>query len=283
MISADLISDPHFNGLSLEAQNVFLRMLSVSDDCGVVPINEYRLNTIINTPDRLKKKIRVIVDEIVSAGLGNVFQYSSDDFFAFKSKSFEEYQSYILKKATKSEYLRIPTDEFRELSKSFLEILGNSGNISKSALAQYKDISIKQRVESKEIKDKEKQKFLDDVWLTIEEFDALEKKLGSKANVMRAIEILDNYKGSSGKKYKSDYKAILTWVVSELEKRIQSGSIKTTNIKTWKCKYCHAEMPEGKQYEHWNVCEKMKPASPETVAKTKKEVSNLMGKMNVNG
>ena len=33
----------------------------------------------------------------------------------------------------------------------------------------------------------------------------------------RLIEILDNYKGSSGKKYKSDYRAILSWVEDRLE------------------------------------------------------------------
>jgi hypothetical protein len=30
----------------------------------------------------------------------------------------------------------------------------------------------------------------------------------------RLIEILDNYKGASGKTYKSDYRAILNWVVT---------------------------------------------------------------------
>ena len=31
------------------------------------------------------------------------------------------------------------------------------------------------------------------------------------------IEILDNYKGQNGKKYKSDYRAILNWVVKRYE------------------------------------------------------------------
>jgi hypothetical protein len=30
------------------------------------------------------------------------------------------------------------------------------------------------------------------------------------------VEILDNYKGSTGKKYKSDYRAILSWCVDKL-------------------------------------------------------------------
>lgn len=46
------------------------------------------------------------------------------------------------------------------------------------------------------------------------------------ADTARLIEILDNYKGSSGKKYKSDYRAILSWVEDRLEeeKKRQPGS-----------------------------------------------------------
>ena len=36
----------------------------------------------------------------------------------------------------------------------------------------------------------------------------------------RMIEILDNYKGAKGKRYKSDYRAILTWVVDRYNEEI---------------------------------------------------------------
>ena len=39
----------------------------------------------------------------------------------------------------------------------------------------------------------------------------------------QCIEILDNYKGSKGKEYKSDYRAILSWVVDEAKKRNQQN------------------------------------------------------------
>ena len=39
------------------------------------------------------------------------------------------------------------------------------------------------------------------------------------------IQILDNYKGANGKKYKSDYRAILNWVVDKYNEESQkSGS-----------------------------------------------------------
>lgn len=50
----------------------------------------------------------------------------------------------------------------------------------------------------------------------------------SKEFADQCIEVLDNYKGSSGKKYKSDYRAILNWVIDEVKKRKKA----ITNAKT---------------------------------------------------
>lgn len=71
------------------------------------------------------------------------------------------------------------------------------------------------------LKDKKKEKIEkikhgDDVLLTAEEHSKLVAKLGAE-RAGRAIEILDNYLGSKGTKYKSHYKAILSWVIKRLE------------------------------------------------------------------
>ena len=57
-------------------------------------------------------------------------------------------------------------------------------------------------------------KYAECVSLTRDEYAKLCEKYGEDA-AKRMIEILDNYKGSTGKKYKSDYKAILNWVVDK--------------------------------------------------------------------
>lgn len=72
--------------------------------------------------------------------------------------------------------------------------------------------------EEQEQKEDDKVKFADSVYLSNDEYSKLVEKL-TEPRAKKAIEILDNYKGSSGKKYKSDYKAILNWVINELEKR----------------------------------------------------------------
>jgi hypothetical protein len=61
-----------------------------------------------------------------------------------------------------------------------------------------------------------KQKYAEFVSLTNAEYKALVAKLENEQRVKRCIEILDNYKGANGKRYKSDYRAILNWVIDRL-------------------------------------------------------------------
>jgi hypothetical protein len=59
------------------------------------------------------------------------------------------------------------------------------------------------------------------VTMTNDEYQKLLATYG-KEMTDRLIEVLDNYKGANGKKYKSDYRAILNWVV----KRVQEEGFK---------------------------------------------------------
>ena len=69
-------------------------------------------------------------------------------------------------------------------------------------------------------KEKEKIKFAEYVTMTNAEHQALIEKFGEQ-QIREMIEILDNYKGANGKRYKSDYRAILSWVAGEYAKRKQ--------------------------------------------------------------
>jgi hypothetical protein len=68
--------------------------------------------------------------------------------------------------------------------------------------------------------EKEVIKMAEFVSMTQDELDKLVDKYG-KDFTDKCIEVLDNYKGSSGKKYKSDYRAILTWVVGKVNESKQ--------------------------------------------------------------
>jgi len=76
-------------------------------------------------------------------------------------------------------------------------------------------------------KDKDKRGLLrgDFVKMTDEEVEKLIEKFGQELTKI-AIERLDNYIGSTGKKYKSHYRAILSWVMDDVKKKNGSNAIK---------------------------------------------------------
>lgn len=73
--------------------------------------------------------------------------------------------------------------------------------------------------EKADVNQPEKIKYADDVLLTETEYSALIARLGGKQAADECIEILSNYKGATGKTYKSDYKAILNWVVDKYHEK----------------------------------------------------------------
>ena len=68
-----------------------------------------------------------------------------------------------------------------------------------------------------------KTQYAEFVSMTEEEYQKLITNYGEEAT-KKCIETLDNYKGSSGKKYKSDYRAILTWVVDKIKPQIKNDT-----------------------------------------------------------
>lgn len=91
----------------------------------------------------------------------------------------------------------------------------------------------KQKKKGTNVPQKEKAeavRFADFVSMTNAEYQALVAELG-ESGAERCVEILDNYKGSSGKKYKSDYRAILNWVVGRYEQELgEKASGEATSV-----------------------------------------------------
>lgn len=68
----------------------------------------------------------------------------------------------------------------------------------------------------------EKIKYAEFVRMTEEEHRKLVEQYGENATA-RMITVLDNYKGQSGKTYKSDYRAILNWVVERVQEEFKKN------------------------------------------------------------
>lgn len=64
--------------------------------------------------------------------------------------------------------------------------------------------------------------FAEFVSLTADENAKLLERFGPE-QTKRMIDILDNYKGATGKKYECDYRAILNWVVKRYEEEMSRG------------------------------------------------------------
>jgi len=73
-------------------------------------------------------------------------------------------------------------------------------------------------IKEKKSKEKEsKEVYAENVLMEKVDYDKLILQHGEK-NTKIFIEILDNYKGANGKKYKDDYRAILNWVIDKAKK-----------------------------------------------------------------
>lgn len=99
----------------------------------------------------------------------------------------------------------------------------NLGNINRQRIRLRNNINISPYIaplksEKKPGKPKKK-KYAEFVTMTEEEFDILAEKYGKSA-VEKMITKLDNYKGTSGKTYKSDYRAILAWTAEAVLKEM---------------------------------------------------------------
>ncbi len=153
MISDKLIYDEHFNALSIEAQNIFVRMLAKTDDCGIIPANVAALAALINPPDKLRKKLAGIVTEIADAGLGFLVTHGGRLYFLFKPSSFLTINSYIINKRVNSEYLGITADEFDAVDWSSKKS-SYDGQLNVNCSAN-DIVSSKQKVESRKQKETE--------------------------------------------------------------------------------------------------------------------------------
>lgn len=90
------------------------------------------------------------------------------------------------------------------------EIEGNDAVTGES-----KQVAPKRKKKSEDNPDKKK--YAEFVCMEEREYQSLVERYGEQAT-LKFIELLDNYKGSSGKTYKSDYRAILNWVVDKTKK-----------------------------------------------------------------
>lgn len=118
----------------------------------------------------------------------------------------------------KKEETKTYEEDMKNICNSYEEHMENENiNINKNIINN-KD---NRKRGSKGKKEEEKIHFAEFVSMTNAEYDKLVSTYG-KDFADQCINSLDNYKGSTGKKYKSDYRAILSWVIDKVKQKTQT-------------------------------------------------------------
>jgi hypothetical protein len=118
-------------------------------------------------------------------------------------------------------------DENNNVHKAVIKILRKYNSDSLSIPYTYPIEGSKDKDKDK-VMVKDKENYADNVKMTSQEHLKLIGTYGD-VQTQKMIEILNNYKNSSGKKYKSDYAAILSWVVERYKKDNENGTKKSTS------------------------------------------------------
>jgi hypothetical protein len=239
----------------LAGQNLFIRILAVSDDYGVVPANLYILGKLTNPPKKID--LEKSLAEIIGAGLGFRFPYEGVDFFMFKRDRFDDYQSYLVAKRTRSEYLRLTSEEMK--SEKFQEVLRTYSKNSKSVSASIE--STKHEVQS--IKHKEGDPASDSQPSSVREvFDymsSLRSDLTKQILSQEAAAFFDHHetrnwipKGAT-RKMVNWHAAVRTW----FRKAVEFGKIQPAP-KSVICPGCKAKMFANQYQAHAAGCDDLK-------------------------
>lgn len=210
-----VMSNTHFRDsrLTLKAKGLLSLMLSLPEDW------DYSIKGLVAISKEKETSIKNAIAELRSAGYIVVTKMMPDKTtsgrieYIYNIYESPQKQAAEKQKAEKQGIENLPL-EFQRIEKQGIE---NQGQLNT-------DI---QNTENKIIKDQKtkedkKIKYAEFVSMTEEEYQKLISKYG-QAFTQRAIEILDNYKGSRGKRYKSDYRTILNWVVDRVNEELKKG------------------------------------------------------------
>ncbi len=223
IIKESICTSENLNQLSVEAENLFYRLIVKADDFGCYYGN---VKIVKNTcyplrADSIKdKQITSWLNELVNADLIIIYQ-AADGKQYIKLTKWEKHQQ---KRATRSKF---PTPDDENMTAISNDINCNQLQSNVPEKRETRNEKRETRNEKRECDtgtraqkspNQEKVQFAENVSMTNAEYEKLISTYG-EANTARMIEKLDNYKGSTGRKYKSDYRTILNWVSDEVMKK----------------------------------------------------------------
>lgn len=217
MINKSISVSEQVNGLpSIFDKLLFTWMIPHTDDFGRMSGSPAKVKAlVVPMLDGVKlKDVEQALHNMHSAELIIWYEVEGEKYVQFPN--FEVHQT-GLHKRTKS---RFP--DFPGSSENFVEIPSQQNRTELNRTEQ-------KRREGNRTEQEGKLKFADTVSLTQSEYDKL-VELHGKEFTDECIQVLDNYKGANGKAYKSDYKAMLNWVVERVKEKANKPQQRTGNV-----------------------------------------------------
>jgi len=151
--------------------------------------------------DGLNKAIWNLIERPLTISKNKAKNSKKDELNEIKSKS-NQNQTEIKSKSNQNQ-----TETFDTISLSISNSISNK---------EVEDRVVGEEEGTEEPKKEQKKHFAEFVTMTNAEYEKLISTYG-ETFTNRCIEVLDNYKGSKGKTYKSDYRAVLSWVVGKVQ------------------------------------------------------------------
>jgi hypothetical protein len=216
MINKSISISEQVNGLpTLFDKLLFTWMIPHSDDFGRMPGSPPKLKALVVPMLEVKlKDVEQALQNMHTAGLIIWYEVDGDKYIQFPN--FENHQT-GLHKRTKSKF-----PEFPGSSENYVEIPSQQNRTELNRTEQ-------KRREGNRTEQEGKLKFADSVSLSQSEYDKLIQEYG-KEFTDECIQVLDNYKVANGKNYKSDYRAMLNWVVERVKEKATKPQQRSANV-----------------------------------------------------
>lgn len=208
MINKVIILSRKINKISEGAENLYYRIYVNTDDYGHYHADPEILKGQIYTLKKISLDIiKARILELAKIELIKLYNSNGEEYLEIVN--FEEHQKFRKDVARQRLYPIPGTFTKRDVTDS-------ERGVTKRCLKLSKDKLSKDKI-SPDGSGTKKSSFGEFVTLTEDEHQKLIDKFGEK-KTEKMIDILDNAKGSKGYKYKSDYRAILSWVVDKVNK-----------------------------------------------------------------
>ena len=209
-IDTALFDDPWFMELSKDAKLLWIYLITRCDHAGIIELNKRLVKFQTDIKDlqsileELGNRLVTLREDLIFIPKFISFQYPNfpQSHVNQQQGAIKQLEKYGLFKDGKLVEMNSSPTVSGELTNSY--VYGN-GNDNGNDLVIVPEIAQK------------KEKFADFVSMTKDEYEKLITDFGEPF-ILRCVETLNAYKGSTGKKYKSDYLAIHSWVINKVKK-----------------------------------------------------------------